>query len=66
MANINNLKIGANDPDAIMFNTYYAPFANQGVTFSELIPKIMMTLILLLKELGKLMMDGKLPLSLLA
>lgn len=39
MANINNLKIGANDPDAIMFNTYYAPSANQGVTFSELIPK---------------------------
>lgn len=39
MANINNLKIGADNPDAIMFNTYYAPSANQGVTFSELIPK---------------------------
>lgn len=39
MANINKLKMGSSAPDAIMFDTYYLPTANQFVSFDNIIDK---------------------------
>lgn len=39
MANINKLKMGSSDPDAIMFDTYYLPTANQFTSFGSIVAK---------------------------
>lgn len=39
MANINKIKIGTVDPDAVMFDKYKAPTANQDLVLTSLVPK---------------------------
>lgn len=39
MANINKIKVGTVDPDAIMFDTYSALLTNQGLVLTSIIPK---------------------------
>ncbi len=39
MANINKIKAGVSNPDALMFDKYKAPMANNGLVLTSLVPK---------------------------
>lgn len=39
MANLGNVKIGSNDSERILFDTYYSPKANEALIFSSIVPK---------------------------
>ena len=39
MANLGNVKIGSNDSERILFDTYYSPKANETLIFGSVVPK---------------------------